>query len=157
MKGKIVVDNAGFKCIAQIFILYIVIVGCSQVFAFQILAIDIDIVSNNFSIFQKLILILFTFFGTTITVWLCRVYLDGRTFKSLGFDSFDWQELIAGILLGYIIMGFGYIILIHFNEISYIETHFNGLNFCYSTIIFVLVAISEEMLIRGYVLNSLMK
>lgn len=157
MKEKIISDNAGLKYIAQIFILYIAIVGYSQMFAFQILGIEIGIVPINISIFQKLVLVLFTFFGTTITVWICRVYLDRGTFKSLGFDSFKWRELFAGLLSGCIIMSFGYIVLIYFKEISYIKTHFNSLKFGYSVIIFVLVAISEEMLIRGYVLNSLMK
>jgi membrane protease YdiL (CAAX protease family) len=58
--------------------------------------------------------------------------------------------------MGLLIMGFGYVILLSFNQIKFISATFFYSDFLIVFFIFLSVAFTEEALFRGYILRNLM-
>lgn len=109
------------------------------------------------SSWQKLIITFFTLVGTFLVVFIFRVYVDKRSFLSLRLDvakTSKWQASF-GFLLGALIIFFAYLSLFLFNQITYSNIRFVPIDFILSLFIYLFVSITEELFIRGYVLNNL--
>lgn len=146
----------GWIRVIQIILPYMLVVGSFQLLAYFILGLDIEKRLPEKAIWQKLVIVFFTFMGTLLIVWLFRNYIDKKTFKSLGFESIWKNDFYLGLFIGFLIMSFSFFSLLFFNQIHFVAFNFDVLKIIYSVLIFVLVAITEELLIRGYVLNNLM-
>ena len=78
-------------------------------------------------------------------------------FINLGFSiKKRTYDILYGIGIGLLIMSIGYALLLSCGEISFNNINFDLSDILFSIIIFTLVAIVEETLIRGYVLKNLM-
>lgn len=95
--------------------------------------------------------------GILSITFFFRKYCDFRSILSLGFQTKGkGKDLVLGLLLATIIVSIGTIILIVNKDITITGFNFDTSNFFYGFLLFVTVALSEEILCRGYILNNLM-
>lgn len=149
----------GWQNILQIILPYCLIVGIFQIIGDNIARIDvINFQSIAKSPIQILIISFASLAGTTTVIWLFMKYVVVEPFASLGFGKkFIKEDTIRGIYYGLIIMSIGFICLILSDEIEFTKLNFNFLSFVLSLLHYIVVAISEELLVRGFILSNLMK
>lgn len=136
----------------------LLIVGLFQWVGYLILGLDPSNFHFEKSPFQETIGALFTLGGTVVTVGIFRRFIDQETFRSMGFYPNGYRkELIIGIWLGTLIMATGFVTLVFLQKIQWTGTNMDLSNILLGVVWFILVALSEELLLRGYVLNNLMK
>lgn len=105
---------------------------------------------------QQLIISFFTLLGTFLLLFLFMKYIDKEPFLNLGFQYKNkGKDIFIGLLIGLLIMGFGYLILVSFNQIKFISITFFYSDFLIVFVIFLSVAFAEEALFRGYILRNL--
>lgn len=136
---------------------YLIIVGLFQVIAIELVGLDsskLKPIDLNIKIHALLRSI--DSLGTALIIWIFVKYVDKITFMDLGFNiSKAIKDSVIGLLLGFVIMFIGFITLLISKDI-YIETYtFFLIDFLLSILIFVFVSFSEELLIRGYILQNL--
>ena len=150
--------SQGWKNILRIIIPYIFVVGIFQLIAALIAGIDImHIREVHQNPTQLLILNFMTMLSTVLIVWLFRINVDNKSFVSIGFSNVKiGNDILLGLTIGFFIMLFGFCSLILTKQLEFIDIQFNALNFLEVFGVFVCVAISEEVLCRGYILNNLM-
>ncbi|MES2647855.1 MAG: type II CAAX endopeptidase family protein [Bacteroidota bacterium] len=107
----------------------------------------------------KLLLASFlSFLFTVPAVLLFRKLIDRKSFISLGFH---WKRnsthAITGFLSALFIMSAGTLLLLLTGNIYFIAIDFYWQDFMLYLLIMLLVAIAEELVIRGYILNNLME
>jgi membrane protease YdiL (CAAX protease family) len=96
--------------------------------------------------------------GTLILVFIFTRYLDRVTLKSLGFQLKDFrQNILSGIATGAIIMATGFSVLLMLDEICVININYDWYKLAACIVYFSVVAFSEELIMRGYILNNLMQ
>lgn len=136
----------------------IIIVGLFQLAGMLILGLNPTDRHLEKTALQEMIGAVFTLLGTCTTVGVFRRFIDQESFRSMGFYPKNVRsELLIGIGLGILIMTTGFISLIGLQEIAWVKTNFDFLDIIYGVVLFALVAFTEELLMRGYVLNNLMK
>ena len=87
--------------------------------------------------------------------WVFRRFIDNQSFESLGFSfAGRMKDLIAGFLLGAILMGLGFLILWRMGLLEITEVKFKpGFLFAHF-LLFSMVAFQEEIANRGYILSN---
>jgi len=104
------------------------------------------------------------FIVVTGSVFLARVWLDKRSIASLGLEFNRWilWDILAGILITFIVMGFIFLAMsalgwITFQAFSWQNEPIFGVitNVLVFLIIFIFVGWNEELLSRGYHLQTL--
>ncbi len=114
-----------------------------------------DLVGENT---QTIIKFLFAAVGSTLTVWLWRKFIDRRDFKSLGFEWKGYSNAgWIGFFLGPILLGIGSIALMLMNYLQFEEISADPEQLTIGLILMMLVAFTEELVVRGYLLNNLMQ
>jgi membrane protease YdiL (CAAX protease family) len=87
-----------------------------------------------------------------------RLYIDRRSVLSMGFT---WQgfsrQAITGLLLGMVVLGIGSLILVGTGNIRWATASFDAASFFSAMALFALIALEEELVFRGYILNNLME
>lgn len=107
---------------------------------------------------QQTIDAFFTLFGTVLLVWIFAHFIDKIKLYELGFYPKDaWRQLALGFVLGIILLGLGFITLLFFDQILWKYTNLVLKDLLIEICLFILVAFSEELLSRGYVLKNLMQ
>jgi len=96
--------------------------------------------------------------GILIAFWYFRKKIDGLSIYSLGFQ---WKgyglDALLGIGVAVGVIGVGTILLYSGGNLTIRGVNFDILNISVSTLLFILVAFVEEVLVRGYVLSNLME
>lgn len=101
---------------------------------------------------------LFKCAGTLLFLWGVMNILDKKPFLTLGFYlKKRRKDIFIGILLGFLIMAIGYKILSLTNELSFKRFNFNLMDCFWTVLLFACVAITEETLVRGYILRNFMQ
>jgi membrane protease YdiL (CAAX protease family) len=96
--------------------------------------------------------------GTALLVFIFTRYIDRAGFKSLGFQSKDFmQNILSGIIIGLLLTGIGFCILLLLDEISVTTVDFDISKLLTSIVLFSFVAFNEELIMRGYILNNLLQ
>ena len=159
MKKTVEDKHQGWQNILKMIVPYFVIVGVFQIVGYYFAGIDINSVRFfGKTPIQVFIVSLASFIGSFIAVWLFMKYVLKEPFLSVGFEKkYIKQDVIRGIYYGLIIMAIGFISLILSEEIEFKKLNFNLLYFALGLIHYIFVAISEELLVRGFILNNLMK
>lgn len=122
-----------------------------QLFSSQINSGGVEI--NNLLILQFTI-----FLGTMAIVWLFRHFLDRKSISSLGFKLKKFKRDAAyGFILGIILISFGFFGLYLNGNIVIHQIHFAAGSLILSFIFFIIVALNEEIVIRGYILSNLLE
>lgn len=157
METDYIDKSQGWKNILKLIIPYCFIVGCFQLVGFYFAGLDIA----NYKTIQEttgqlFIITFFSLVGTLIVVWLFLKYVDRKTFASLGFTKYFFaKDIFTGIAFGFIIMLLGFSCLILAKQTNISSIQFKPIDFILSIGVFVFVALSEELLLRGYILNNL--
>lgn len=107
---------------------------------------------------QTIIKFLFAAVGSTLTVWLWRKLVDKRDFNSLGFKwkGFENDGWI-GFFVGLFLLGIGCITLVLMTYLQFEDISVDPEKLMIGLILMILVAYSEELIVRGYLLNNLMQ
>lgn len=140
---------------------YLFVTAVSQFIAFAFLDLDplhsFENVMEQMSSFQHFIVSLFGLIGTLIVIYLFRVKLDEKTFFSMGFSlKKAKKDILLGLGLGLLPMLFSFLLFLNLDMIEIVEFNFIGLELFYVGLLFISVSLSEEILIRGYVLSNFM-
>ncbi|HDZ04000.1 hypothetical protein LCGC14_0132640 [marine sediment metagenome] len=150
-------NHNGWLRVFAIIISYFIVVGLFQVAGAFIVGIPIDDPDYNSTTGQYLIMTAFSFLGTFLLVWLFMKFLDEEKFIEVGLQIKNRKiDIIIGVILGLAIMFLAYLGLSLSHEIVFNKLIFNFSELVYTTLLFILVAVLEEVLFRGYILKNLM-
>jgi uncharacterized membrane protein len=62
----------------------------------------------------------FGFMGMLGMAWIFRRFIDGKTFKSLGFGFSEYKkDFLIGLLFGFILIASGFVIFLYLSDMSY--------------------------------------
>ena len=102
--------------------------------------------------------------GVTLSVYIARRFLDKRSFASLGFklNRFAIFDILAGIIITFVMMGFIFVTMQSLGWLKFESFAWNNepiSNVALQTLlfffIFILVGWNEELLSRGYHLQTI--
>jgi uncharacterized protein len=92
-----------------------------------------------------------------LLVYIFRRFIDRDSFSSLGFSTDGYgSDAISGFFLAPAILGLGSLILFLSGNLKWMDIDFDPSSLFISLGIFAMVAFSEELVFRGYILNNLM-
>jgi membrane protease YdiL (CAAX protease family) len=111
------------------------------------------------TLLNSVTLALFIFEGVGLALTLLfRRYIDRRPVKSLGFQWQTFQpDALTGFCLGLALLGAGSLVLLATNNLEWTDVHFAATDLFAGLVLMVLIAFTEEMVFRGYILNNLME
>ena len=85
-------------------------------------------------------------------------YIDRRSVGSLGFEyRGHLPDAMVGLLLPVIVLGSATLILYANNNLEWTDLHFSSGDFLNGLFLMIAIAVGEEMVFRGYILNNLMQ
>lgn len=149
--------HRGWQRILLIIIPYIFIAGIFQYVGALIAKVDLTNINSQKSTEQHVIMSFFTLLGTLLVIWVFIKYVDKEKFIKLGFQTKNrLNEFTIGIGIGAIIMTTGYLLLLFLGEIKFQKVIFDFKEIIISILLFIIVAVTEEVLFRGYILKNLM-
>ncbi|MBO9201245.1 MULTISPECIES: CPBP family intramembrane glutamic endopeptidase [Niastella] len=108
---------------------------------------------------NRVILALFIFelAGMGLAI-IFRRYIDRRPVKSLGFQWQPFQrDALIGFCLGLALLGTSTLLLLGTHNLEYTDAHFAAADLFTGLVLMILIAFTEEMVFRGYILNNLME
>jgi hypothetical protein len=95
-------------------------------------------------------------FSTLFWVWIFHKIINKQSFSSLGLKLSGYKDdFISGLLLGFGLTGLGFGVLYVFNFLSVEQVKFSLNNHLLYVFVFALVALGEEIAIRGFILKNL--
>lgn len=145
--------------ILLVIIAFIILTGIFQAIGLLISGFSFTEMSSIKDISQKQLLVLqsFGFIATVLIIYLFRKFIDKKSIESIGFSLKNrLADILAGFLIALIIIGGGSLIL---SVLNYTDFSFKGIDagsLLLSLLIFIIVALNEEIFMRGYILNNLM-
>ena len=149
--------NIGWYRVLLIVLPYFFIVGLFQFIGILIAGIDLSQDYPEKTAFQKLIISWFNLLGTFLVIWIFMEYVEKQKFTEIGFHIKNRiKDILIGIILGALIMGAGYLLLYFWGEIQFERVLFNFTDLTLIFLHFLIVALVEEVLFRGYILRNLM-
>jgi len=93
-----------------------------------------------------------------LLVFLCRKIIDRRSFESLGFNfTHLYPDSLIGFTLGTFLVCTGALVLYYLDFVRWIDIIYNPQDFIFTFGLLGMIAVSEELIFRGYVLKNLMK
>jgi len=102
-------------------------------------------------------MVLLEFVVSLITVWLFRTYIDRKSVASLGLQLSGFtQESVIGFCTGPALMGLLALLLMVTGRLQWVDITFDPNTLFISLGMVVLIAFSEELVFRGYVLSNLL-
>jgi membrane protease YdiL (CAAX protease family) len=156
-KTKKINKHRGWQRVLLIILPYILVIILFQYVGALIFGIDLMSGEPQFTSEQRMILQFFQLVGTFLVLWFFMKYLDKERFVQLGFETKNrGNEFVMGIGIGVFIMCAGYLILLFSGEIIFQRINFDIKEIAISILMFILVAVSEEVFLRGYILKNLM-
>jgi uncharacterized protein len=87
-----------------------------------------------------------------------RRFIDGKPIVTLGLDRhLHRNDSWTGLLLGILLLGIGALVLYFTGNLRWVDARFNGAEFFLILMLVLLLAVGEEFVFRGYLLNNLME
>lgn len=91
------------------------------------------------------------------SVIIFRIFVDRQSFAGLGFQMPAYRmDAAAGFFTGTAILGFGSLVLLLSGHFIWTDIDFNIASLLKSFLWLTLIAFSEELVFRGYILNNLL-
>ncbi|WP_405398062.1 CPBP family intramembrane glutamic endopeptidase [Maribacter sp. Asnod2-G09] len=150
-------NHNGWLRVLAIIIPYFLIVGLFQVAGALLADVPMGDIDYQETTIQYVIMTAFSFFGTFLLIWLFMKFVDDEKFIEVGLQIKNRKKDIAiGTLLGLTIMTIAYFGLAASKEIVFSKFNFNFQELFLTALLFILVAILEEVLFRGYIQKNLM-
>lgn len=95
--------------------------------------------------------------GSALTV-IFRRTIDRRSIKSLGFQWKNFQpDAFTGLCLAIALLGAGSLMLLGMRNLEWTDVHFKPADVFIGLVLMAMIALTEEMVFRGYILNNLME
>jgi membrane protease YdiL (CAAX protease family) len=109
--------------------------------------------------FNFLLLTLFlSFLLSVLLVVIFRRYVDRQAVSSLGFEYRNYlPDAAVGLLLPFILLGSISLILYFSKHLSWTDISFDSGDFLNGLFLMIVIAVGEEMVFRGYILNNLLQ
>lgn len=105
-----------------------------------------------------LVRVLLSVAASVLTVYFFRTLADRQSFSSLGFEWNNYQAHGGtGFFLGILLLGAGSFILIANRNLFWTDITFNVSQLFLGFGLMALIAFSEEIVFRGYILNNLLQ
>jgi membrane protease YdiL (CAAX protease family) len=146
------------KRVLLFIISYFFIAGFFQVIGSLVIGADISDLDAVFTDTESLIVGAFGMFGVFVLLSIFMKYVDKEPFINLGFSvKGRAMDIATGLVVGAVSMGAGYYLLLSMGEIKFEQMSFNMSDFLITVGLFIIVAVVEEVLFRGYVLRNLMR
>ncbi|MEO8582220.1 MAG: CPBP family intramembrane glutamic endopeptidase [Flavitalea sp.] len=96
-----------------------------------------------------------SFIISIVTVFVCRKFLDKRSFVSLGLKpKYFFPGGIIGLLTGLFLVCTGALVIYSLDGLKWVDISFKAEDFFSSIILLIMVAVSEELVFRGYILRN---
>ena len=139
--------------------------GIGMVVALLISGFDISTLSNQDAIIDELnkinfllLLKIIEFFALMFCLWLFMKFIDRKPLMSLGlkYEGFQ-QDFKFGLILGAGLIAIGFFSLFILGYVRVESFSLPFLDIVLYFILFVVVAFHEEIMLRGYILRSLME
>tara|TARA_R100000789_G_scaffold96672_1_gene98450 strand:+ start:480 stop:1331 length:852 start_codon:yes stop_codon:yes gene_type:complete len=135
---------------------YVIIVGIFQIIGYIIGGISFE-EKLQLTTTESFIISIATLLGTLTVLFLFMRFVEKRKFKELGLKIKDRGfDLLAGVIIGLVVMATGFFLLIVLNEINVQNFNLDLEEVLLSIGVFTAVSISEELLCRGYIQRNLM-
>lgn len=148
---------SGWLRVIIIILPYFIVVGLFQFIGLLITGADLQDRMADLNLSQDVIITLLSLTGTVLLIWLFRKLVDKESFISIGLRfKGHGKDILWGVLLGLFIMGLGFGLLLLLGEIQVKGIVYHSRNLLLSFALFIIVALNEELFVRGYVLNNLM-
>ena len=114
--------------------------------------------SVNKSIYSFLQEYIFSNYGFILMLFAFRVFIDKKSIYSLGFEwnghrTDAWTGFFAAMMILFV----GSLILVSTQHLYFTNAFFNIKYFLTGVALFIIVSFTEEILVRGYILNNLMQ
>ena len=117
---------------------------------------DSSNVIKNLGVWSFMIVNLFGLFALLFIAWIFRRFIDRKSFISLGFSFKNYKsDFIQGILWGVGLISLGFVVLWALGLLTIEAIQFLPLSMLGYIVLFFIVAINEEVMVRGYILNNL--
>ena len=147
----------GWQRVLLLIIPYFIIVGIFQFIGVLIAGVDYTDINSPKTSGQHLIIGIFDLLGNFLILWGFMKHIDEEKFINLGFHFKNrGKDILIGILTGFLMMGIGFLILYAINQIDFKSIVFSLADIVMSALAYVIVALVEEMLFRGYILRNFM-
>ena len=103
-------------------------------------------------------MVLLEFIVSLVTVWVFRVFIDRRSLASLGLKPDGYgQESVIGFFVGPALLGLLSLLLMLTGHLQWVDITPDPTTLFISLGMVVLIAFSEELVFRGYVLSNLLE
>ena len=145
--------------IILILVAFILFTGIFQFLGMLIAGIPLHFKSaaGNINIQQQVFLSGIGLIPLALIIYTFRRFLDRKTISSIGFSFQNrFKDLSSGFIIAFILMVGGSLILYATNQIGISSIPFKVYGIFFSFILFIIVALTEETLFRGYILNNLL-
>lgn len=147
----------GWKGLLLFILPYLLIVGTFQLAGFYVAGVDILDMSGNESTSQKTISSFFGLIGTFLVIWIFTRGIYKESFMSLGFSvTGRGKDLIIGLLTGLTVMSVIFFFLLTIHQINISTIVFDPVKLIWLFLLFIIIAVVEEVLCRGFILGNLM-
>ena len=114
--------------------------------------------STNADFNFLLLTVVLSFLVNLTMVYVFRKFVDRRSVHSLGFDFRNRiHDAIAGVLIPVVILGMVTLLLYFSGNLEWADISFEATHFVAGLFIMIIVAIGEEIVFRGYILNNLLQ
>ena len=145
--------------IALLLVAYILFTGIFQYLGMLIAGIPLHHKGalGNINLQQQVFLSALGLIPLALIIYTFRRFLDRKTISSIGFSFQNrFKDLGAGFIIAFVLMVGGSLILYATNQIGISSIPFKVYGIFFSFILFIIVALTEEILFRGYILNNLL-
>jgi membrane protease YdiL (CAAX protease family) len=103
-------------------------------------------------------MVLLEFIVSMISVWVFRTFIDRRSLASLGLKPYGYgQESVIGFFTGPALLGLLALLLMVTGHLQWVDITPDANTLFISFGMVVLIAFSEELVFRGYVLSNLLE
>lgn len=98
----------------------------------------------------------FSLIAAGLSIWVFRKFVDRKSILSLGYEiKGRSKDMIAGFLSGFILLFLGFLALYLTKKLEITGTEVDLKNISGTLFLFIIVALVEESIFRGYILNNL--
>jgi membrane protease YdiL (CAAX protease family) len=92
-----------------------------------------------------------------VSVWIFRVFVDRASFAGLGFPFDGYlSESATGLFMGPALLGISSLILFFSGHVEWTDITWDGSSLFISLGLLAMIAFSEELVFRGYILGNLL-
>ncbi|MEW6991904.1 lysostaphin resistance A-like protein [Colwelliaceae bacterium 6441] len=99
----------------------------------------------------------FQLIAVLLFIYVFRIYVDKESLKSLGFEFANVQsDLFKGLVWGALLISVGFLLLYFTGFLAIVGIDIAAIEWLSYLAFFMIVALNEEILVRGYVLTNLM-